>query len=171
MFKKLLTISTLAIITTCTLGCTNVDNQEDVIIAQVKLSQPKTQRVTVHEAIKKYAKEFNVDEKTIHAIVKTESNYNPKAVSSSNAQGLMQLLPSTGKARGCTNLFDIHQNIRCGTKHYAGLLARYNGNEDLALSAYNCGGGCVDRYKGKVPPFTQGYVNKVKANRNTIILD
>ena len=157
MFKKLLTISTLAIITTCTLGCTNVDNQEDVIIAQVKLSQPKTQRVTVHEAIKKYAKEFNVDEKTIHAIVKTER--------------LMQLLPSTGKARGCTNLFDIHQNIRCGTKHYAGLLARYNGNEDLALSAYNCGGGCVDRYKGKVPPFTQGYVNKVKANRNTIILD
>ena len=171
MFRKFLTISTIAIISACTLGCTSVNPNEEVILTQVKAKQKPSQQLTVYEAIKKYSKEFNVDEKTIHAIVKTESNYNPKAVSSSNAQGLMQLLPSTGKARGCTNLFDIHQNIRCGTKHYAGLLARYKGNEDLALSAYNCGGGCVDRYKGKVPPFTQGYVNKVKANRNTITLD
>ena len=171
MFKKLLTASTIALITMCTLGCTSCDKKEDVLIAQARVKSKSSQQITVHEAIKKYAKEFNVDEKTIHAIVKTESNYNPKAVSSSNAQGLMQLLPSTGRAIGCTNLFDIHQNIRCGTKHYAGLLARYKGNEDLALSAYNCGGGCVDKYKGKVPPFTQRYVDKVKFNRSTIILD
>ena len=123
MFKKFLSIMTLTSISIFSLGCTSVNPNEDVLIAEVKASRIPSHHVTVYEAIKKYSKEFNVDEKTIHAIVKTESNYNPKAVSSSNAQGLMQLLPSTGKARGCTNLFDIHQNIRCGTKHYAGLLS------------------------------------------------
>lgn len=96
------------------------------------------------------------------AIGKAESGFNPQAVSSAGAQGVMQLMPATARSLGVEDSFDARSNIMGGAKYIAGLLERYQGNKALALSAYNAGSGNVDKYGG-IPPFqeTQNYVQKV----------
>ncbi len=110
------------------------------------------------EASEKYGVALNL----LKAIGKAESNFNPAAVSSAGAQGVMQLMPSTARSLGVENSFDARSNIMGGSKYIAGLLEKYNGNTVLALSAYNAGSGNVDKYGG-IPPFkeTQNYVQKV----------
>lgn len=108
------------------------------------------------------ADKYNVPVELLKAVGKTESNFNANAVSSCGAQGIMQLMPATAKSLGVTNSFDPEQNIMAGAKYISGLLKKYDGNESLALAAYNAGSGNVAKYGG-IPPFkeTQNYVKKV----------
>ena len=105
------------------------------------------------EYVEKYAKENNVDPYMIYAIIKAESNFNPNVKSESNAIGLMQLLEET--ANEISNeiteesiteetLYDPETNIKLGISYYVYLLNHYNGNNILALTAYNAGMGNVD---------------------------
>ncbi|HZN54755.1 MAG TPA: lytic transglycosylase domain-containing protein [Candidatus Polarisedimenticolaceae bacterium] len=109
------------------------------------------------------ARENGVDPTLVKAVALVESGFNPKAQSSKGAQGLMQLMPTTAKRYGVTNLHDPYQNLSAGAKHLRDLLDQYEGNVTLALAAYNAGAGAVKRYGG-VPAYaeTQDYVKKVQ---------
>jgi soluble lytic murein transglycosylase-like protein len=113
----------------------------------------------VHEA----ADRHNVDPALVRAVIETESNWNPSAISRKGAVGLMQLMPTTAQRFGASDFYTPQQNVEAGVKYLKTLLERYDGNLDLALAAYNAGEGAVDRAHG-IPRFreTRDYVQKVQ---------
>ncbi|MDH5358038.1 MAG: lytic transglycosylase domain-containing protein [Gammaproteobacteria bacterium] len=113
-------------------------------------------------AINEAAKHHHVDPALIRALIHAESSFNPKAVSTQGAQGLMQLMPNTAKDLGVSNAFNTQQNIDGGVKYLAQLLRKFNGNIKLATAAYNAGPSAVKKYNG-IPPYseTQVYVERV----------
>jgi len=97
----------------------------------------------------------------VAAVVEAESDFRPKLISDKNAQGLMQIIPSTGRLMGADDLFNPEENIAAGTKYLRYLVNRF-GDQRTALAAYNAGEGNVERFGG-MPPFgeTQMYVQRV----------
>src|SRR4029077_18596305 len=112
--------------------------------------------------VRSTSEKYELDPRLVAAVMKVESNFNPRAVSKKGAQGLMQLMPDTSKLYRVRNPYDPKQNIEAGVKYLKRLLGRYNNKLELALAAYNSGEKTVDRYRG-IPPFaeTKQYVQKV----------
>ncbi len=115
--------------------------------------------------ITKISTEHQVSTKLVKAVIHAESLYNPHAVSSAGAVGLMQLMPATARRYGVTNRQNAKQNIDGGVRYLKDLLVMFDNNIDLALAAYNAGENAVKKYGRKIPPYkeTQKYVIKVKA--------
>ncbi|MCK5901638.1 MAG: lytic transglycosylase domain-containing protein [Cocleimonas sp.] len=114
--------------------------------------------------IRLYAKNYEVEEELIHAIVKQESCFNERAHSRAGAMGLMQLMPGTADMMKISDPWDPEQNIEGGTKYIARMLRLFKGNKRWAIAAYNAGPGKVKKYRG-IPPYreTKNYVKKVMA--------
>lgn len=107
-----------------------------------------------------------LDPNLVHALIRAESNYQPRARSSRGARGLMQLMPQTLRAYKVHNAFDPAANIEAGSRHLRTLLDRFPLAE--ALAAYNAGADAVERYNG-IPPFpeTRAYVARILATLGT----
>ena len=139
------------------------ENLSNIQVTQKSGIKPVHGSPEISSIVQRASQKHGVPVALINAVIKQESNFNPRAVSHCGAQGLMQLMPATGKAYGCTDAFNPEQNIMAGTKFLGDLLTKYNGDVTLSLAGYNAGPGNVAKYGNTVPPFkeTQNYVVKV----------
>ena len=124
------------------------------------------------DIIDEAAATYDLDPDLIHAVIQTESNFNPRAESPVGAQGLMQLMPILQKELDVADPFDPRQNIMAGAQYLRQLLDKHDGDIALTLASYNAGPGNVAKYKG-VPPFkeTRNYVKKIKAILDEVAAD
>ncbi len=108
------------------------------------------------------SKKHGISFSLLKALIKSESDFNPEAVSSAGAKGLMQIMPANIKALQINNPFDPLENIMGGARYFKQLIARFNGELPLALAAYNAGPNAVERYQG-IPPIreTEAFVERV----------
>lgn len=124
--------------------------------------------------IEKVAKELRLHPGLLHAMVRVESSYNPRALSRKGAQGLMQLMPATAIRYGVGDSYDPRQNLEGGARYLRDLLKEFEFDIRLALAAYNAGENAVKRYGNQIPPFpeTVDYVSKVMGEyeRNRLVL-
>ncbi|MHC4959090.1 MAG: MltF family protein, partial [Planctomycetota bacterium] len=105
--------------------------------------------------IRRYAKQYGFDPNLILAQAYQESGLDPNARSGSGAIGVMQLLPSTAKDMGFTDLTDPDANVHAGVKYMAWLRRNFFDGEaiapaarvDFALAAYNAGPGNVRKWR------------------------
>lgn len=109
------------------------------------------------------ATRHGINPKLIHAVIHTESYYNPVIKSHAGAVGLMQLMPATAQRYGVNNRKNPKQNIDGGVRYLKDLIKMFDNDLTLVLAAYNAGENAVKRYGNKIPPYpeTQNYVKKV----------
>ncbi|HXG90306.1 MAG TPA: lytic transglycosylase domain-containing protein [Vicinamibacterales bacterium] len=141
---------------------------DSIPVAEVTVSMDSFAAIPPYLAyddiIAEAARTVGLDADLIHAVIQTESMFNPRAESPVGAQGLMQLMPALQKDLGVLDPFDPRQNIMAGAEYLKKLMNKHNDDIALALASYNAGPGNVAKYKG-VPPFreTRNYVKKIKA--------
>jgi soluble lytic murein transglycosylase-like protein len=116
----------------------------------------------VRQHIQVAATRFGIDHNLVDAVAWQESRYNPRALSTAGAMGVMQLMPGTARQLGVRNPHDVEQNVVGGTAYLRQQLERFGNNVPLALAAYNAGPGAVIKYGG-IPPYreTQDYVRQI----------
>jgi len=134
-------------------------NQERRILFHIKA----VDMIKYDRIISKASGKYNVDAALIKAIIKTESNFDHRAVSPKGAQGLMQLMPQTAYALQVEDSFHPENNIEGGTRYLRYLLDLFENNLPLALAAYNAGENAVIKYNNSIPPYkeTEAYVQRV----------
>ena len=114
------------------------------------------------QLIKTCSDKYGVNPCLVKAVIHAESGYNPNAVSSKGASGLMQLMPATARSLKVADRFNPKDNVEGGVKYLRFLLDTFRGDVSLAVAAYNAGLGSVAKYGG-IPPYneTRTYVTRV----------
>ncbi len=127
------------------------------------LQRYQQQTDPIESAVARASEKYSIAPELIKAVIKTESAFDPQAVSPVGAQGLMQLMPGTAKELGVENPFDTEQNVMGGTRYLRMMLDKYDGDLDSALAAYNWGPGNLDRRGAEaMPEETRNYLTRVK---------
>jgi soluble lytic murein transglycosylase-like protein len=126
----------------------------------IKINRANQKRF--HSDINKIARKNRLEPALLHAIITVESGYNPQALSSAGAMGMMQLMPETAAELGVADPYDPIANISGGARYLRGLLNKFH-RINLALAAYHAGQGRVSRGRNTVPRIvsTQKYVVSV----------
>ena len=142
--------------------------QQDNALATPSVAEQKPLPTLANKArydriVNAAARTYGLESALLHAVISVESRYNPKAVSSKGAAGLMQLMPATARRYGVDDSLDPVQNIDGGAKYLRDLLKLFNSDVSLALAAYNAGENAVVRNGNRIPPNreTMDYVPKV----------
>ena len=147
-----------------TISLTNVPNDPRYrrVIAELPRARTVISDGELEPVIARHSRAHRLHPALIRAVIKTESDFDPQAVSRAGAIGLMQLMPQTAVRLDVRDSYNPDENIGGGTKYLRQLLDRFNGNLPLALAAYNAGEHTVERYQGLPPiPETRQYVQKV----------
>jgi soluble lytic murein transglycosylase-like protein len=146
------------------LGIPSYEVPESDTVRATQYVPPERSR-SFDDLIAEHATRNGVRQDLVRAVIQVESAFNPRAISNKGAMGLMQLMPATARQFGVSNAFDPEQNVRGGVAYLKQLLDRYDGDERLALAAYNAGPAAVDRHGQTVPPFreTRNYVSKINS--------
>lgn len=149
-------------------------NADNTALSNVSNASNAQASGKIDDAIKSASQKYGVDSDLIKAVINQESSFNPNAVSSAGALGLMQLMPSTARSLGVENPFNVLENVNGGTQYLSNLLKTFSGNKELALSAYNGG---ISRMNSrnvtstadisKMPSETVNYVQKVMDKYNS----
>jgi soluble lytic murein transglycosylase-like protein len=134
----------------------------EALAASPTAARPRQSLTALKILVDRVAERVGLDARLAHAIVRTESNYEPFAISPKGAMGLMQLMPVLANQYSLADPFDPEANLEAGMRHLRGLLSRLDLRR--AIAAYNAGETAVARYGG-VPPYaeTQTYVRRVIA--------
>jgi soluble lytic murein transglycosylase-like protein len=142
--------------------CLLPDRVEPVHVVIEETSTEIRGRPEVEELVKRLAPLYEIDPQLVMALILVESNFNAKAVSPKNAQGLMQLIPETAERFGVQRVFNPAENIKGGLAYLRWLMAFFQGEVKLVVAAYNAGERAVERYKG-IPPYeeTRNYVQRI----------
>jgi soluble lytic murein transglycosylase-like protein len=141
---------------------TNVKNDKRYRLYIRTPREKSTAYIKKYEGIIEQASSrFGVASSLIKAVIKTESDFDHRAVSHKGAKGLMQLMPETAGAMDVRDPYDPEENIFGGTKYLSRLLVRFK-DIKMALAAYNAGPDLVEKYQGVPPiPETRTFVQKV----------
>nr|WP_260291660.1 lytic transglycosylase domain-containing protein [Sedimenticola hydrogenitrophicus] len=113
--------------------------------------------------IEEVARKVRLKPELLHAVIKAESAYDPRALSRTGARGLMQLMPGTAKRYGVYDSWDPKSNLIGGATYLRDLLLMFDNDLHLALAAYNAGENAVKRFGNRIPPYpeTEAYVARV----------
>ncbi|OAB34221.1 lytic transglycosylase domain-containing protein [Paenibacillus glacialis] len=155
------------------LGAVSMD---DTTITETKTKSGESLPTTYNDLIQQASRKYGISESLIKAVIDTESSFNPQVVSSAGAKGLMQLMDGTAQGLGVRDSFDPAENIDAGTRYLSYQLKRFDGQENIALAAYNAGPGRVQRLGvttdaelmnnlNSLPLETRKYITKVQAAR------
>ena len=132
-------------------------------IAPAWIPDKNVERYTRYdEHIRAAATLYQIPEQLVRAVIRVESDYNPQAISTAGARGLMQLMPDTAERLGVKDINDPRENIFGGVRYLRVLANMFNGDLDFTIAAYNAGENAVISHGG-IPPFaqTRDYVVKV----------
>jgi len=141
--------------------------RESVAVAPGGAGMSKSARAGTHNRydtlVKRIAREQQLDQALLHAVITVESGYNPHAVSHKGAMGLMQLMPETARRYGVSNPYSPSENVMAGARYLRDLMQKFNNDLPLTLAAYNAGEGAIVQHGNRIPPYreTQAYVPKV----------
>jgi soluble lytic murein transglycosylase len=142
---------------------TPTSSQYKVYLRETFATPPKAYQITSYDdVISEAAKRHGLSSSLIKALIHVESYFNPKAVSTKGAIGLMQIMPENLQSLNINDPFDPWENIMGGARYLKSMLERFRGELPLALAAYNAGPTAVERYRN-IPPYpeTEAYVKKV----------
>ena len=144
-----------------------IDENKKKLLASGRVEAPSksaSKRRSQHaRLIDATARQYGLVPELLHAVIRTESGYNPSAVSSAGAIGLMQLMPGTAARYRVGDIWEPAANVRGGAAYLRDLLDMFDQDLRLALAGYNAGEGAVMKYGRQIPPYpeTQQYVRKV----------
>jgi|GEM_PF-1883152 len=144
-----------------------LNSESEILAAQKKDAASNLEndftREELGKLVDKVSLALGLDRNLVMAVIKTESNFNHKAVSRAGAKGLMQLMPGTAKDLGVADPFNPVENVWAGARYLKQMLDRHGGNINKALASYNWGPGNFDRYgkSGKMPNETRRYISIV----------